>query len=197
MMINYIMLNFKTIIVSTSLSLLFGLYSIYGLMEHLEKKEKEETAKIENLKKTMNCIIKKNDETNKKYNILLIEFTKITIDISNLLKNITNLEKNKIELVNGNVSSQHDISLKDISKINIDQIIQIQDDIKELLDVQELVDINNFNMGNLNNSLDNDHGFEILEQSYSNNEDIVKSRSRGTSISEINWMEVTKKFIFG
>jgi len=40
-----------------------------------------------------------------------------------------------------------------------------------------------------------DHGIDIamLEE----NDQIIKSRRRGTSISDINWGEVTKKFIFG
>lgn len=46
-----------------------------------------------------------------------------------------------------------------------------------------------------------DHGFEVLEQplleSNDLNEHVVKSRIRGTSITEIDWTEATRRFLFG
>ena len=94
---SYIIMSFNPIIISTSLSLLFGVYSIYGLMIYLEKSEKSYKEQIDTLKETIFDINKKYNETNKKYNDFLLEFEKIN-DI--LSKNITNLETSKIELIN-------------------------------------------------------------------------------------------------
>ena len=226
------MMNFKTLIISTSLSVFFGIYSIYGLMLYLEKlyeSEKYYKSEIDTLKKAIININNKYDETNKKYNEtnkkyynLLIDFQKINRDINTLSNNITNLETNKIELINCVSSSMYDTSLEDIMeditdknnvicnakletpKINIGLINlinhnneELTKDVEELRKVKENVPIivKNDNMYNI--VLENDNGFEILENAHSNNEHIIKSRSRGTSISEINWAEVTKKFIFG
>ena len=153
---------------------------------------------------------------------MLIDFQKINRDINILSNNITNLETNKIELINCVSSSMYDTSLEDIMeditdknnvicnakletpKINIGLINlinhnneELTKDVEELRKVKENVPIivKNDNMYNI--VLENDNGFEILENAHSNNEHIIKSRSRGTSISEINWAEVTKKFIFG
>ena len=226
------MMNFKTLIISTSLSVFFGIYSIYGLMLYLEKlyeSEKYYKSEIDTLKKAIININNKYDETNKKYNEtnkkyynLLIDFQKINRDINILSNNITNLETNKIELINCVSSSMYDTSLEDIMeditdknnvicnakletpKINIGLINlinhnneELTKDVEELRKVKENVPIivKNDNMYNI--VLENDNGFEILENAHSNNEHIIKSRSRGTSISEINWAEVTKKFIFG
>ena len=232
-------MNFKTLIISTSLSVFFGIYSIYGLMLYLEKlyeSEKYYKSEIDTLKKAIININNKYDETNKKYNEtnkkynetnkkyynLLIDFQKINRDINILSNNITNLETNKIELINCVSSSMYDTSLEDIMeditdknnvicnakletpKINIGLINlinhnneELTKDVEELRKVKENVPIivKNDNMYNI--VLENDNGFEILENAHSNNEHIIKSRSRGTSISEINWAEVTKKFIFG
>ena len=57
--------------------------------------------------------------------------------------------------------------------------------------------INGVELDNLNKKFIEENEFEILEDDCSNNEHIIKSRSRGTSISDINWAAVTKKFIFG
>ena len=57
--------------------------------------------------------------------------------------------------------------------------------------------INGVELDNVNKKFTEENEFEILEDDCSNNEHIIKSRSRGTSISDINWAAVTKKFIFG
>lgn len=57
--------------------------------------------------------------------------------------------------------------------------------------------INGVELDNVNKKFIEENEFEILEDDCYNNEHIIKSRSRGTSISDINWAAVTKKFIFG
>ena len=195
-------MSFNPIIISTSLSLLFGVYSIYGLMIYLEKSEKSYKEQIDTLKETIFDINKKYNETNKKYNDFLLEFEKIN-DI--LSKNITNLETSKIELINcidydtSFVNIIEDITDKNQilcnTKMNIGLInLPFNNEAnEELINVSPIAKIDNLNVG-----LDNNHGFEILEPDCSDNEDIINRRTRGTSISEINyWAEATKKFIFG
>ena len=120
----------------------------------------------------------------------------------------------KIELLYSDSPTYYDNSLEyiidykinpNIPKLDLKLIHLFNDDeeLKEYREDPELSSIkNNINeiqtIDNVNKKLiveEND--FEILEDTHSNNEHIVKSRSRGTSISDINWGEVTKKFIFG
>jgi hypothetical protein len=83
------------------------------------------------------------------------------------------------EAIDLNIDSEEEKSLAETHKLVIknEEIIQLKE-------------------GEINKYLE-EHGFEILDQGFSNNEHIVKSRARGTSITDINWGEVTKKFIFG
>jgi peptidoglycan hydrolase CwlO-like protein len=205
------MMNFKTLIISTSLSVFFGIYSIYGLIVYLEKLEKLDEletsdkyckTEIDCLKKTIVDINQKYDETNKKYNDLLVNFQKINIDIGILSNNITNLDTGKIEINN---CVNYESSLEDIMedsidnyKIICDAIIDIPDMHRELLNLLHNNEPTKEHVNDINKESNfEEHEFEILEQGYLNNEHIVKSRARGTSISEINWTEATKKFIFG
>lgn len=208
-------MNIKTFFISASLSLLFGIYSIYGLITYLEKSEKHYKDEIHNLKKTITVINKKYDETNKKYGILLLELEKTKDAIDILSKNITKLETNKIEIQNciNNESSLEDImeDLIDNSKIICNAIISnpiisnaIIDISKLNLDLKDetndiINDVINDIINNISQGVEehNDHEFEILETDISNNEHIIKSRARGTSVSNINWAGAINKFIFG
>lgn len=224
-------MNIKTLFISTSLSLLFGAYSIYSLMVYLEKTEKHYKDEIQTLKKTITIINKKYDETNKKYSALLVELEKTKSTINVLSENITNLEANKIEIQN---CAKPDSSLEDLmediidnSKIICNAIISnpiitnaitdlpklnavllspqqlTNDDAKngvkdELKIMDEIInEIINDISKNLVIEEHGDHEFEILDTSISTNEHIVKSRARGTSVTDINWVAATKKFIFG
>lgn len=215
-------MNLKTLIISTSLSVFFGIYSIYGLMLYLEKLdelEKSETyykREIDSLKTAIRDIDKKYDETNEKYNDLFITFQKIKTDIDILSNNITNLETNKMELINC-ISSPipiYDSSLEDImedaidhnkilcnAKINIPKlnfdVIKVTHNNEELKDNTDisLSLTKNVHLEDTNKESNfEEHEFEILEQG---SEHIIRSRARGTSVSDINWAAVTKKFIFG
>ncbi len=195
-------MNVKTIIISTSLSLLFGVYSIYNLMWHLDKTKDSEKYYKEEVDALKISII----NINEKYNDLLIEFQKIKVNVDILSKNITNLETNKIELISCVSSPRYHNSLEDI-------IEDISDKNKIICNAQ--INIPKLNLGLINLVHDNDNDnendnensevkeikqdqeFEILEQDYVNNVNIVRSRSRGTSITDINWSAATKKFIFG
>lgn len=207
-------MNIKTFFISASLSLLFGVYSIYGLITYLEKSEKHYKDEIHNLKNFITVINKKYDDTNKKYGILLLELekTKDTIDI--LSKNITKLEANKIEIQNcvNNESSLEDImediidnskiicnaiisnpiisnAITDISKLNVG----LKDERNEVIN-----DVINDIINDISQSVEehNENEFEILETNMPN-EHIIKSRARGTSISNINWAGAINKFVFG
>ena len=100
-------------------------------------------------------------------------------DNNKLLQNIMDENNVNSEAIDLNIDSEEEKSLAETHKLVIknEEIIQLKED-------------------EINKYLE-EHGFEILDQGFSNNEHIVKSRARGTSITDINWGEVTKKFIFG
>ena len=248
-------MNIKTFFASTTLSIIFGMYSICGLMSYLERLERLEKSyksdnfessdkferlekyykdEIDNLKKTITDINQKYEETNKKYHELLNEFKIIK-------SNVEKIQTNKVELISCSslpiYDNKHSLdniiepdkivcdAIIDINNLNLEGINLFGDDgeieegcsrlfinnveikqedyvLKEdklIKNIEEEKDDNankDLKADGLNKHVE-EHEFEILEQGVSNNEHLVRSRARGTSISDINWASATKKFIFG
>ena len=193
----------NTIIITTSLTVIFGAYSFYGLFYYLDKSGIKNNNYVKE-------IVEKYNEIEINYKILLKENIILKVEIETLSKKVTELENKKLTMLNcvGN-NSLEDV-LEDVvaenriicnadsennPKINV-EIINLFVSQKEPEEAEE-VKSQYESEPEPEHSPEKEHGFEVLDTSYANNEHIVKSRMRGTSISEINWAEVTKKFIFG
>ena len=248
-------MNIKTLVASTTLSIIFGMYSICGLMSYLKRLERLEKSyksdnfessdkferlekyykdEIDSLKKSIIDINQKYEETNKKYYELLNEFKIIknnfekietnkveliscysppNYDNSNTLDNINESDKivcdaiidinslnlEGINLFNDNEEIEEGCSRLFINSVEINQEDYVFKEDKLIKNIEEIKQDNDdkeLKEDKLTKNVE-EHEFEILEQGFSNNEHLVKSRARGTSISDINWASATKKFIFG
>lgn len=198
------MTNFNPIIMTTSfgLSIFFGIYSFFSLINYLEYSGIRNNNVIKE-------ITDKYNDIEIKYNSVLRENIILKSEIDFLLKKVTELENKKLSLVNcvgdadlgdvlEDVISENRIVCNTVSedkpKINV-EIINVF--VKPQEEEEESEEVKSEYLPEQSPSPEKDHGFEVLEENYGKNEHIVKSRIRGTSISEINWAEVTKKFIFG
>jgi hypothetical protein len=220
---------------STSLSLLFGLYSFYGFINYMDHLE-EDMDEMYALKRSFNELFVKHNDLHSKYDYLLGEHNVLKNKFDKLDNMVSELDRRKLALKNcvgetpledilENVVDKNRLicytpdSTSEKPKINIEIINlfvnpeeekeddddddkgHISDESGKPIDLDGDLDLDETITKPLNNDISGsitfEHGFELLDQSNEINEHIAKSRSRGTSITEINWGEATKRFIFG
>lgn len=211
------MMNIKNIFITTGISVLFGVYSVYNLLEYLRTLNNYHKKQINILEYQIKETNKKYidfhnkyftrlQELQKKYNQLLINYEYINQEVKILNNKISELQENKsnnITIPDTQASSPISNDTNSNNTFTHDIII-----------CDELCDLNNniprIHMETMsdNNNIDNiDHEFfESLsleynnELSYSqNNSEKYSSKcsSRTTSVKDINWTTLAKKFLFG
>jgi hypothetical protein len=214
------MMNVKHIFITTSISVIFGVYSMYNIFDYLKHLKNDYINKIIILEEKI-------EESNKKYIELKIDFTNITSEINILSNKI-------IELENTNFSRYSNYNFTDSNynssgnNLFIDENINTTYESSELQMIEpnlsmkeiKLFAYNIFDDVNLELSEENvekvekttflDYDcIEIIndfeknsikftpcssrKNSFSNSEII----SRSSSVSEVNWSGLTKKFLFG
>ena len=175
-------MNLKNISGTTHLCLLFVGCSIYFFKLYLENEKQKYIEEIKSLKKTILDINTKYTESNKKYDEMLFLFNQTKHDANILSTNIItcSIDNPSLEVITNKEDTE---GLREFNENNLPIPINSNDIINNQVEKE-----NGF-----------ENGFEILEQNYSIDEPIsrIRTRTRGTSISEINWAKVTKKFIFG
>ncbi len=236
-----IMMNIKNIFVTTSISIFFGVYSLYNIVNYIQKLEIKHNNQVEKLNKII-------DETYKKYENIKYEYLKIKDEFVSLNNKIQVLEEQILKKMQPNInyiSSESDLSLTDSNGIICDALCELSPD-KPLLPTRS----------ESSNSLDSVFDFESntvvistdLNSSqgimYNSTETINKlneifdeigikrlslknpeldsevstppptknssfcgsetstntntnTRKRSISVNEVNWIDITKKFIFG
>ncbi len=213
-------MNVKHIFITTSISVIFGVYSMYNIFDYLKHLKNDYINKIIILEEKI-------EESNKKYIELKIDFTNITSEINILSNKI-------IELENTNFSRYSNYNFTDSNynssgnNLFIDENINTTYESSELQMIEpnlsmkeiKLFAYNIFDDVNLELSEENvekvekttflDYDcIEIIndfeknsikftpcssrKNSFSNSEII----SRSSSVSEVNWSGLTKKFLFG
>jgi len=199
------MTNFNTIIITTGLSVIFGLYSFYGLINYLEK---DGLTNNDMISRKMSEILRRYNKIEIKYKSLLVENIILKDEINILSRKFIDLENNKVSLFN--CINYDPLPLENVSENIVEEenkiiyntvsenkdTIKINDDIINMLVKLEEEKEREREKEKEEKEKDEDHEFEVLEKSYTN-EHITKNRTRVKSISEINWTEATKKFIFG
>ena len=225
------MMNIKSIFITTGISVLFGVYSIYNLLEYLRVLNNDRVKQITTMQQLVN-------QTNKKYNELRIKYSelqksysdlsmdneRINSEITSLNFKIMELQYNKpIDITIGcsrnnssinNFESKNDIVCDELCILNneiprihmetMDKMItmpakeQMNSEVNVLLnDIDEEFidslsleyDCNEYRELTYNNSK--------LSSSCNSEKNSIKSRSRSTSITDINWGALTKNFLFG
>lgn len=231
-----IMMNIKSIFITTGISFLFGVYSIYNLLEYLRVLNNDCVKQITSMQHLVN-------ETNKKYNELRIKYSELkknyndlSIDnqqinskIASLNHKIIELQWNKpIDITIGcisNVTSSNDL-FKETNNIVCDELCNLNNEIPKIhmetmngIEIMNGKEIKHSEVNVLLNDIDEEfieslsfislHDYDCNESreltpnnsklvsSCNSEKSSVKARSRSTSITEINWSELTKNFFFG
>ena len=221
-------MNVKHIFITTSISVIFGVYSMYNIFDYLKHLKNDYINKIIILEEKL-------EESNKKYIELKIDFTNITSEINILSNKI-------IELENTNFSRYSNYNFTDSNYNSSDNILFIDENINPTDESNELqmIESNELQMIEPNLSMKeielfaynifDDVNLELSEEnvekvekttfldydcieiindfeknsikftpcssrknSFSNSEIITRS----SSVSEVNWSGLTKKFLFG
>lgn len=201
------MMNIKNIFITTGISVLFGVYSIYNILEYLRVLNNHRLKQINSLQQLVSDTNKKYSDLQVKYvelqknhHELSVSYEKINMEIHLLNIKINELQENKTIDINL-TTLQDNISDKMSDTINL-----VCD---ELCDLNtEIPRIHMETMNSINDDID-DEFVESLSLDYDCSESgevsslgnsekgSIKSRSRSTSVTEINWTNLTKKFLFG
>jgi predicted nuclease with TOPRIM domain len=205
MITNIIMMNIKNLFITTGISVLFGVYSIYNILEYLRILNNHRVKQINSLQHLVN-------DTNKKYNDLHIKhtelqknYTELSINYQHINKELNMLHIKLLEL------QENKINEIDINNDNTDPIVPglYCDELCHFN--SEIPRVNMETMNAINDINVNDIDVEFIEslslEYECNNTEVsslcgsekssIKSRSRSTSITEINWGGLAKKFLFG
>ena len=213
------MINIKTIYITTGISMLFGVYSIYNILEYLRILNNYRIKKINSLQHLV-------DATNKKYNELYQKHLKLQQEYINILDNYERVNQEIKILSMKIIYLEDELSPKILLPVspNTSPVSIIDDEHKsihnELSGLNDNIQLHIDTTLILDNS-DSDVDVEFIESlslEYScdktNNDTSIKepmlcnldkeleqshdnTRIRSISITEINWLTLTKKLFFG
>jgi hypothetical protein len=96
------MLNIKHIFLTTGISILFGVYSIYNILEYLRITNYYRSKEISDLYKIIYQTNRKYVDLNNKYNQLQEKYEELVVDFRNSKEEIINLNIKNIEIENFN-----------------------------------------------------------------------------------------------
>lgn len=204
-----IMMNIKNIFITTGISVLFGVYSIYNILEYLRILNNHRVKQINSLRHLVNDtntkykdLKMKHDELHKNYNELSTNYEKINKEINLLNIKIAELQENKMKDNATDIDIYtNNISYPEIPTPNIicDELCNLNNEIPRVhMETMNAIvdDIDEEFVESL--YLDYESGVNSELSSLCNSEkNSIKSRSRSTSVTEINWGNLTKKFLFG
>jgi hypothetical protein len=210
------MINIKNIIITSGISVIFGFYSICNIILYLNYINKINTVEL-------NAITKKMYETNKKYEELNLEFDSLKNKYEHL-KNENNDMKVQIFDLNSKMSEMETKQFNSIISYTFDNLSSIssENSIKsqnidnesinyELLPPLICDDKCDLNNEKPNHKLEtmvskniNDDFIESLNYDYSVYNSGIKpftiekeTRTRSLSITDVDWPNLAKKFLFG
>jgi hypothetical protein len=112
------MLNIKNIFITTGLSVLFGVYSIYTFIEYLkllDKINKHYTLEFDNVNRVINVIHTDHNNLSLKYNIIETKYNELNAKYDELYVKTTELTLQYNELIQTHTNLLNDISLTRIN----------------------------------------------------------------------------------
>jgi len=199
MIINIIM-NINNIVITTGMSVLFSVYSLYNILEYLRTLNNYRVKQINNLQnmvndtnKNYNNLFKQYIELQQKYDDLSISHVYINKELILLNLRLIELEGNKNSEININ---NNIVSLPEPPSIVCDELCYFNSDVPRI-HMETMNTINDINIDvEFVESLNLEYKFDNTEDTSVCNSE-KKSRSRSTSLTEINWIGLTKKMFFG
>lgn len=211
------MINIKNIFITTGISVLFGFYSIYNILEYINGIDRLYMHRISELQIKL-------DESTNKYKSLEFDYMIINTELIKLHDRVKELEeKNEILDTFFNSDNSVDATNEENNIFNDEIICDEYCDLNNMIpktrkDTMSSIDIINniFETNKLETETDvldmscveiinevNTNSLKISScssrhNSFSNTESSrVTSRPRSISVTEVNWAGLTKKFLFG
>jgi predicted nuclease with TOPRIM domain len=212
-------MNIKNIFITTSLSVMFGYYSIYNIFNYLHD--------IKDKLNEITILEKKLEETTNKYKELSFEFTNITCEINILSKKVIELENkhflfySNYNFVNSIYSSPEDILFVDkdndtthydsdnvntdetsssvfneLNDANLDHVNFDDIDLELSHENIEKKNILDYDCIEIINDLEK-NSIKLTPCSSRNSFASLDNKPRSSSVSDVNWSGLTKKFLFG
>ena len=233
------MMNIRNIFITTGISVLFSVYSIYNILEYLRSLNNHRVKQIHELQHLIKDTNKKYNDLKSKYSDLQEKYNTLTVNYENVTKELDTIHSKIREIQKNNDSDNSDDNLpylinltkyvsstptlcdelctlnneNNIPRVSMETMGMEYDSI-ETNENKKIVDLNvteknEKNEKNINDNVDKEF-IESLSLDYncSEHETPLSStctsektsftaRSRSSSITEINWSGLTKKFIFG
>ena len=197
-----IMMNIKNIFITTGISVLFGVYSIYNIFEYLRVLNNHQVKQINSLQNLLNETNKKYNDLQVKYVLLQKNYDKLTVshEENNNQTNLLNIQIIKLQedktIDTNNISNENSNENSNSTTYN-NIICDLNSEIP-------IVNMENINSINIHEEfveslfLEYDYLETGEASSLSNSEKCpIKSRTTDKSMTEINWTNLTKKFLFG
>lgn len=193
-----IMMNIKNIFITTGISVLFGVYSIYNIFEYLRVLNNHQVKQINSLQNLLNETNKKYNDLQVKYVLLQKNYDKLAVshEENNNQANLLNIQI--IKLQEDKTIDTNNISNENSNSTTYNNIIC------DLNSEIPIVNMENINSINIHEEfveslfLEYDYLETGEASSLSNSEKCpIKSRTTDKSMTEINWTNLTKKFLFG
>lgn len=131
MHINILMLNIKNIFITTGISILFGVYSIYNILEYLRITNYYRLREINNLYKLIHQTNKKYIALNDEYNQLYQKYNDLVTEVGHSKKEIIELNIKIIEIENFNDYIFNLINSESNQNINEKTVIDFNSNIQE------------------------------------------------------------------
>jgi len=208
------MINIKGLFFTTSISFLFGVYSIYSILEYLRVLNNYRVKNVNRAYQEEYSYQKKFIDINKKYIILQKDYDELKINFDQLKEELhlltisfNELKDDKITTIELAEDKIIELSINQNQNLINEKIICDENCNLEDKNIRSYRDTSLTNKFILNNNKNIDKEFEeSLSLEYENNElDSLNNfghsskltRSRSSSISDINWGSLTKKLLFG
>ena len=204
------MMNIKAIFITSGLSVIFGVYSIYNILEYLKLMHDTHNKEIYHLNKSIKDINNKYTHLKSKYDDIKSEIQQTKEYITNLQLQIAQLQNDSNDLENSiaEIVKSETVSINTEESIICDEMCDFNSHIPRIHMETMNANKDGLDHESLNCNYDHCHHIIIsksnLDSSYHSTNSMrsaqnsdKSARSRSVSLTDINWTGVTKKFLFG
>lgn len=194
------MLNIRHILTTTAISILFGVYSIYNVIEYIKINDKNVNIKISKLSKQIDRADGKASDMNLKYALLHKKCSDMHVEIIKLHK-IIDVLKSELEKHNNEKKVSNElVIMNDDNEHHLHLLVETEEVIcDEVCEANKVFDLTKQTMFSITDDKLNQHDYETVSVDLSDTSSITSAttRTRTPSLSEINWLGLARKFIVG
>lgn len=221
------MINIKNIFLTTGISIVFGVYSIYNIVNYIHHIEIKHHSQVQQLNQIIDETYKRYENIKNEYLKLKGEVIYLTDKITSLEDEINEkviVNKHKDYISSSDCDTNENIICDILCKFNPNGPIipnqessnslntifsQFSDEtIENTINSDSKIDYlfnSSDTINKINEIFSSNDNLEIITPPPSKNSsfcesdsiDTNKTRNRSVSVSDVNWINITKKFIFG